>query len=386
MDLPEKIKLRAYLATSKYISRATLFEANLEGIGRPFRCLLVDNSSLTEYLLAKGHLNSPRVLKRWKILLPSLSRHVSGIRDHLDLCITVFSKPDGVALPGGFSFKARGHVRQILDLSGTRESLERLNHKSKKTLQLIRKNGFSSRVSVQAKDFDFFYHRMYLPHVLKQHGPYASIDEYEDMRAYFLQGFLMMALDQGRTVSAQLCHIRGDTLILRRAGVLDGDGIHVKKGVQSAVYYFMIRFARENGLRKIDFMNSRPFFEDGVYYHKARWGASVQPEDSESWIHFLVPRLSESVVQFFQRNPVIIQTPQGTAGLVGRTGSAGISPEEETDLKNKYYAPGLSHLLLMKSAPFEFKALPFSTAQYLSLNAIPSVPFSKNMTPGSGQA
>lgn len=361
LDTLAKIRLRAYLSASKYISRTALIQWRLEGADQPFTCLMVDNSTLTNYLLSRGHLSRARVIKRSKVFLPCLRSYFHAIRNHIDLCIAVMPKPHGRLFPDGLSFKTRESVRQVLDLDGTQESLRRMNYRSKKVRKLIRANGFSSRISFQQKDFDFFYHQLYLPHLLKQHGPYASIDGYEDMRSYFHKGFLMMVGMGDRTVSAQLCFVQESTLILRRMGVLEGEEDYVRKGAQSAVYYFMLQYARDNGLKRIDFMNSRPFFKDGVYIHKLRWGACLHPADeSESWVHFLIPRLSPKIALFFQDNPVIIHTPQGFGALVGRSGTEEISPEEERGLKKQYRAPGLSHLLLLTPDREAIRTFPLS--------------------------
>ena len=204
------------------------------------------------------------------------------------------------------------------------EKMKKTFHKSKEAARLIRKHGLSYRISRDPDDFSLFYHRIYLPHLVKQHGPHAAIDPFDDMLSYFQKGFLLIVQHEGRPVSGGLCLIQDRALIFRRTGVLDADEAYIRKGGQSAVYYFMIHYAREKGLKSVDFMSSRPFFKDGVYGHKAEWGAAVQAEGNPSAsIHFIVPELTKKAALFFENNPVIVQAPRGLAGLIGWNGWSG---------------------------------------------------------------
>ncbi len=361
MELLKEMRLRIYLRAINYISHATVVEGFPEGSDHPLRCLFVDNTLFTNYLLARGRLDRQRVLRKSRILIPSLPGHLDLSRDGIDLCVAVLPKPAGYVPAGGYSFKTREHVHQVLDLSPSQEGRKKTYNKSKWTRQIICKNGFSHRISVDLKDFDFFYHRIYLPHLLRHHGPYSYIDDYDDLRSYFDKGFLLMVLHEARPVSAMLCFAEGDTLVLRRTGILEGDGGFFRMGAQSAAYHFTIQYARENGLRKVDFMHSRPFFNDGVYFYKADWGASVQKTIySEVCVHYFIPRISENIVRFFRDNPAIVQTPQGWAGLIGMPRATNLSAEEERHLKRIYYSPGLNHLILLTADRSSVRTIPLT--------------------------
>jgi len=76
-----------------------------------------------------------------------------------------------------------------------------------------------------------------------------------------LKGFLLLVVEKDAAVAAGLSFIQDDRLIFGRLGVLDGDNAHVKKGAQSAVYYFTIQYAKEQGLRGVDLTTSHPLFQ-----------------------------------------------------------------------------------------------------------------------------
>ena len=350
MGFVENIKLKAYSRASRYIYHSTLVEGYLRGSDEPFRCLFVDNSSLINYMTSKGFLERVRVLKKRRILLPLLQDSIEGSRNRVDLCVAVLEEGCNYDDREGHIFKTPEFVKQVLDVSSPWEKMKKTFHKSKEAARLIRKHGLSYRISRDPDDFSLFYHRIYLPHLVKQHGPHAAIDPFDDMLSYFQKGFLLIVQHEGRPVSGGLCLIQDRALIFRRTGVLDADEAYIRKGGQSAVYYFMIQYAREKGLKSVDFMNSRPFFKDGVYGHKAEWGAAVQAEGNPSAsIHFIVPELTKKAALFFANNPVIVQAPRGLAGLIGWNGGAELSPDEINELRKRYYAPGLESMLLMRS-------------------------------------
>ena len=93
----------------------------------------------------------------------------------------------------------------------------------------------------------------------------------------------------GSPVGDLLRFIQDKTLVGCRLGVLHGDHDYVKRGDQSAIYYFGIRFALESSCELVDMLCIRPFLEDGVYRNKREWGAMVSNYDAlRTWVHFFI--------------------------------------------------------------------------------------------------
>ena len=93
----------------------------------------------------------------------------------------------------------------------------------------------------------------------------------------FEQGFLLLVLAGDQPVAGALSQRADNHPVFRRTGVLQGEEAHIRRGAQTALYYFQLRLALELGLDAVDAMNSFPFLDDGVFQHKADWGAVTLP-------------------------------------------------------------------------------------------------------------
>ena len=360
MDLLKTVKCWAYPTASKYISRAMLVEGLLRKSGLPFRCLFIGNSPFTEYLLHKAFTESVHVIRKWKVWMPALKRLIETPPGEPDVCIAVLPVRYESDVSALYAFRGQEYVRQFIDTSITWDEIRKRFHRHKRKFAGRAVLEYGYRVSTEMKDFDFFYHDMHLPHVKKRFGRLADIDSYDNMKHYFLKGFLFFALDGNQPVAGSLCHSEGRTLIARRVGMLNGDNRYVKKGAQMALYCLRLKFAHDHNYEAVDAMKSRPFLDDGIYRTKREWGAAVYPDnESTSWVYYFVPRFTERAVSFFEGNPVIVCTENGLKGVVGMGGAEALSGTTCQKLRRQFHSPGLEGLLLLSPhspAPVE---LPF---------------------------
>lgn len=340
-----------YLKVSQSFAHATLVEGTLKDNNESVRCLFIDNSELTEYLLHKIYSGQPRILRRWRVLVPFLPRLIKHPPVPLDLCIAVVPLKYEQALHGLYDYRTQEFVRQVIDVLPTWEEVKvRLHRTPRGTGRLIRKYGLSYRISNDQREFDFFYHHMYRPHIEKQYESMAFIDSYEEMKEFFTKGFLLLVEEGNQPIAGSLCLLDENVLTYRRMGLLEGDEAYIKKGGQMAVFYFSLHLAIERKLDKFDLMKSKAFLNDGVYLHKRGWGATVLPDhESESWVYFFNLGPSEKIAKFYKNNPLIAHTKTGLKGVLGIESESIISPEMEKDLIHRFYAPGLEGLILLTS-------------------------------------
>lgn len=343
----------------KHASHATLYDGALKGTGQAFKCLIVENADLEGYLIARTYMENPRILKKWRIWIPALKKTIEKREDGIDVCIAVLPARYDAEFHGLYDFRGQEWVNQTLDVSvGWDEIKKRFHANPHKTERKIRKYGFIYRVSNDMKDFDLFYHSMYVPHAIKQFGEQSYVETYEDVRSYFEKGFLLFVMENGNPISGGLCLVDDNILTFRRLGVTDGDKDYIFKGAQSSLYFFIIRYAHDKGLREVDFMKSRPFLNDGRYRHKQEWGASVNPDkESETNVYYFNAGGPENISAFYENNPLIVPVEGGMAGVIGWRGATVSSEESKKELEKLYYAPGLKGLRLVtpgSSRPIEF--------------------------------
>jgi len=354
---------KVYPVVSRYSSHAALVEGKLKNTGDTFRCLFVENTDLMGYVLPHTYREPPVVLKTWRVWVPFIRKVLKSYSDSIDMCVAVLPLKCEPAFRKLIHFKSQILVCSFIDTSCGREVVrKRLQHDKRQfSNKMDRKPIFACRISKDMKDFDFFYTEMYVPHIQKRFEDLADLDSYDQMRGSFLRGFLLVIEEGKKSVAGVLCEIENDTLIARRTGVLHGDEEYIKRGASSAEYYFALKFALEHGLSRVDLLRSRPFFNDGVYSTKRKWGATVYPDrQSESWVFFFIPTYSKQIANFFAINPVIIHKEDRMYGLVGWNNENPPSAKDNKELGEKYYSPGLAGLMVIQPHSEEPILVPFT--------------------------
>jgi hypothetical protein len=367
MKLLFTLKHVAYIVYSRYFCRATLVEGIMKDTDLTVRCLFIDKKALSKYMMQRIYSGTPTIVKRWIVFVPSIKKIVRTSSHGIDMCVAVLPLSREKELGNLCDFKAQEWVRQFLPLSSSANvTKERLDRKMRETGRRVRKEGFDCRISNDLHDFDTFYYDMYVPTAQKQFGDLANIEPYEELKSIFLNdgGILIFVMENGSPVAGSLRFLKDKTLVGYRLGVLHGDHDYIKRGAQSAIYYFGIRFARESSCDLVDMLGSRPFLEDGVYRHKREWGAMASHYDTlKTWVFFFILDHGHKTARLFEMNPLIIETKKGLMGLLGVVDAADLSPEKREELIKKYYAPGLRGLVLISPGPSAPIELSFDVRQ-----------------------
>ena len=350
MDLMYKLRCLVYPTACQYCSHATLLEGNLRNTEETFRCLFVENDDLMDYMLPRMYQESPVIVKKWRTWIPSLQKTIDSYSHHIDMAVVVIPRKYGSQLEKTAHFKSQTLICSSIDTSGGWDQIKKRFQHNKRQFcnKMDKKPMFSYRISKESKDFDLFYHEMYVPHIRKRFQELAYFDPYDKMKYMFLQGFLLFIEEGGKSIAGVLCEIQNDTLFSRRTGVLHGDEDYIRKGASSAEYYFTLKLALENGLSKVDLLRSRPFLNDGVYSTKRKWGASVcLNQASDTWVFFFVPKYTRKVISFFEMNPVISCKEDKMYGVVGWSSTDLPSAKDHVKFTDQYYSPGLDGLVLI---------------------------------------
>jgi hypothetical protein len=347
------LKRAVYPVSSTLIATASLVEGRLKGSNVPFKSLFIHNTNFNDHLKQRMYEGEATVVRKWRILIPALKRMVQQNRLGFDLCVAVLPTFYERLFDDVCDLKAYEEVRQVIDTSGGWEAM-RLEFGKKKrqtTNNFSERFGLSYRMSKDVEDFDHFYYRMHVPHIRRRYGDLSQIDSYEDMKEFFLKGLLLFVTKDDKPVAGALSMIDGKSLVFRRTGVLDGDETVVKGGAQTALYYFQLKYAADNGFQSVDTMKSAPYLNDGVFRHKAEWGARTLPDDEATrWVFFFTRGQDAKLAQFFDTNPIVVRTPGRAVASAALRGVVGVpqgNPETAAEeIQRRYPMKGLRELQL----------------------------------------
>ena len=201
-------------------------------------------------------------------------------------------------------------VDMVLDVSDSFDVFyKKLPDSAKSDIRKVKKQINTYEVLSDINRLKFFYDKMYLP---LYETRFADMPLYKPPFTFFkwlhLIGYrLLLVKDaKGEYVSGSYFRVKGVTVTPRYNGVFDGDVELIRKGAESAIYYFFIFHAQDQNVSKLDFGGARPFFNDGLFFYKRKWGMSVESYGPVKELFGLrVVRERESLKQFLIHNPFI---------------------------------------------------------------------------------
>ncbi|MFF7073948.1 hypothetical protein [Streptomyces pseudovenezuelae] len=203
-------------------------------------------------------------------------------------------------------------------VSGGAEPLARVSAKDRTHYRRQRtRRTWTLEHSTSADDFDFFYDRMHLPTMIHRHGSAARSEPRRSAYScIFRKGALLFLHDSGTRVAGMLCKWEPARrkLVIRLAGVLDGDTSLYRSGVSMALYIEVLDWAARHGADIVDLGGCEPFLSKGTFQFKRK----IHPEVSlpgNHWggqrIWLRVRRDSERLRDFLVCNPPVAVDGRG---------------------------------------------------------------------------
>lgn len=205
-------------------------------------------------------------------------------------------------------------IKSVLDFKPG-ETWEQVQTRFKKQSRYIRRfkeAGYTSVVTNRDEDFDFFYDRMHVPLIETRHKGYGSVGSKKGLYPFFKRGHIRFALNsENQPVAGWLNWVQGDVMVAYVNGVLDADRKWMEDRALSVLYYYLLQWCHENGMRRCDAGGARPFAHDGVYVHKLRWGFHPVQElwQIHQWL-FWAPYDSPAALKWLETHPFIPEFAQ----------------------------------------------------------------------------
>jgi hypothetical protein len=147
----------------------------------------------------------------------------------------------------------------------------------------VRQQRFECRESSLPCDLERFHREFYLPWLRLRFGEAVTGRSLASLQLAMRAGFLLQVWDGDNWIAGMVVVRQGPNRVAMLAPALRPQSENrLKDGALSAAYYFLVRWARDQRVRFVNLGGSRPSLQDGVFQHKARWGADPKPDP---WHH-----------------------------------------------------------------------------------------------------
>ncbi len=233
-------------------------------------------------------------------------------------------------------------------------ALTRGNSSLKSDLRKIRRNGLSFEVSPAGADLETFYGRYYLPYARKHYGKYAYIRRLDALRRYYHHGALLWVLHRGERVAGCLVSPRDKMLRAVALGTLRGDQQHVEMGAISAIYYYVLEYARTLGCEEINYGGTRPILTDGALRFKRKWRMRMVEQPNcgyEFLIHWR--RIGEDVLDLLSHTPLVFRDDDGLSAVAAIAAQGPVTQRQAQRAYRFLRISGLQTLYLLSATGWE---------------------------------
>jgi hypothetical protein len=175
-------------------------------------------------------------------------------------------------------------------------------------IKMMQKYNFSFEQTKDIEKLKIFYYDMFLETLSKRIGKRDTFTP----SLIFLKGLmeigyeLMLITYNGAYVCGGFYYLDADKGLSRYSGVLGGKLNLIKKRTSAAIYYSFIQNALKRNTKKIYFGGVNPFFNDGLFRYKRKWGMKVESYDLVKLVYGLqIVTESGPLKQFLIHNPFI---------------------------------------------------------------------------------
>jgi len=243
-----------YLYTNIY-----LIEGKEKFSGKKISILYINKNERLDYLKKILFQDKIKYKKIDKIFIWSFTRRLNKNLNGVDAVFYksdrfyshLFEKKDFIVIPEW--------ITMTIDTSDSLENLiKKFSKSGKEDLRKVKKYGYTYEITRDAEKLKYFYYQMYLQYIKKRHGKMAKIINFYAFRNLLEMGSKLMLIKyKDEYVQGSLFSVKKDKIITTYTGLLEGKEKLLKKGISAAPYYFLIKWAKENNLKLIDFGKCR---------------------------------------------------------------------------------------------------------------------------------
>ena len=270
------LKNNYFLKIKNLYSTIYIIEGKERYCKEPLSLLFYGDSQSVNYISQMFFKEKPEVeiiaiCPFWKVnrIVMNLSRKVDlNIIKTYDFILEYFKKRGFFIIPAWVSLK--------IDVSRPfSEITKKFNKSAKRDVKKIKENGYTYEITTDIEKFKKFYYEIRKPYFSKRIGKKAlyGSDKYNEIKIAFQNGKLFL-IKKGNEYASGFVILTSDNGVSPhfRGTVQEG---HMDQGAGSALNYFLIRWANEQGYKIINFGHTRTFLNDGILRFKRKWGMTI---------------------------------------------------------------------------------------------------------------
>jgi hypothetical protein len=251
--------------------------------------------------------------------------------------------------------------------------LRRISNKSlKNNLTKVKKAGYLYSITTDEEEWRYFYEHMYLPYAQKRYGVSSIVYSSRQHRRAFETGQLLLVHTRElKRVAGVLLLPWRQYLRFHSLGVRDAGTRYLARGVVTALYYFSMIWAGEQGYKRMDFGHCRPALGDGLLLYKKRWGMRIRRSPRVKTLIGIKALSRRPALKSFARRMDFIFLDSGRLSAVSCVGhDRPVGRDEVLNLFKKRYVAGLNRLFIIAPGGFTeetMQAIEPGPADHLSL-------------------
>jgi hypothetical protein len=284
----------------------------------------------------------------------NLTRTLERLQTLADMTIACLDRLSTRLFSGSHYLIVPEWVDSSLALPEHLNDLARGNYKLKRELQRVLRISPVYEVSRAEADFEKFYYNMHVPFTRRRYREQSIVHDFYQMRRVFQEGGLLLLKRNGQTVAGNLFQRRGQQLRSVAFGTVNGEWDPVESGAFAALYFSLIKHAKETGCKFVNFGASRPSISDGVLKYKRKWGGSLT-DVYHNHYNFLVRwnGLNEPVASFLSSTPLIFRARGGFSAVCAIDRDERVTEAEADKIHRSMWMPGLHRLYLISTSGWQ---------------------------------
>jgi len=281
-------------------------------------------------------------IERGGVWLWSAYRFAGNERAGHDLAIIDSGASLARRMKGTDVFLIPNWIRGEIDLAVALQQIKK-SESVKTDLRKIRQHGLSYEVTKDEREFEYFYHEMYLPYANETYAGMMYLMPHEDLRKFMARSELLWVKNGAEKIAGLMLLYDGAIIRAYALGVKDGDPQYVKSGALGAAYYFAIQHLTERGAQRLHLGGSRPFLRDGVLQYKKKWGIRIVDKSPQFFV-LTRTRNTRAGMAFLANNPFFFETDGNLKGAIFIGRDMGIPDEATHRWRKEFQDMGISHV------------------------------------------